>query len=44
MPEVLRKVGAPDLADQVDPAALDAALPEVRRAVERAQASAHGTA
>jgi hypothetical protein len=38
MPEVLVKVGAPELAARVDPAAIDAALPEVRRAIERAHA------
>ena len=38
MPEVLDKVGAPELAAQVDQAALDAAMPEIRRAIERAHA------
>ena len=38
MREVLVKVGAPELAARVDPAAIDAALPEVRRAIERAHA------
>ena len=37
MPEVLVKVGAPELAAQVDQAAIDAAMPEVRRAIERAR-------
>lgn len=40
MPEVLRKVGAPELAEQVDPAAIEAALPEIRDAVDRAFARA----
>ena len=38
MPEVLTKVGAPELAAQVDPGAIEAALPEVREAVARAHA------
>jgi hypothetical protein len=38
MPEVLTKVGAPELAAQVDQAAIDAALPAVRDAVARAHA------
>src|SRR3954451_8584288 len=38
MPEVLVKVGAPELAAQVDPAAIEGAMPEVRRAIERAHA------
>jgi hypothetical protein len=38
MPEVLVKVGAPELAAEVDPAAIEAAMPEVRRAIERAHA------
>ena len=38
MPEVLVKVGAPELAAQVDLDAIDAAMPEVRRAIERAHA------
>lgn len=38
MPEVLTKVGAPELAAQVDPNAIEAALPEVRAAVARAHA------
>jgi len=40
MPEVLRKVGAPRLAGRVDPAAIEAALPHVRSAVDRAFAHA----
>ena len=36
LPDVLRKVGAPELADQVDPEIVAAALPEVRRAIDRA--------
>jgi hypothetical protein len=36
MPDVLRKVGAPDVAEQVDPAAIEAAIPAVVAAVERA--------
>jgi len=36
MPEVLAKVGAPELAAQIDPAAIEAAMPEVRRAIDRA--------
>ena len=38
MPEVLEKVGAPELAAQVDLAAIEAAMPEIRRAIERAHA------
>jgi hypothetical protein len=38
MPEVLVKVGAPELAAQVDLAAIEAAMPEVRRAIDRAHA------
>ena len=38
MPEVLVKVGAPELAAQVDQQAIDAAMPEIRRAIERAHA------
>jgi hypothetical protein len=38
MPEVLVKVGAPELAAQVDQAAIEAAMPEVRRAIDRAHA------
>lgn len=38
MPEVLAKVGAPDLAAQVDLAAIEAALPEVLDAIARAHA------
>lgn len=38
MPDVLRKVGAHELAARVDPGAIEAAIPEVRRAVARAQA------
>ena len=38
MPEVLVKVGAHELAAQVDPTAIEAAMPEVRRAIERAHA------
>ena len=38
MPEVLVKVGAPELAAQVDPSAIEAAMPEVRRAIDRAHA------
>jgi hypothetical protein len=46
MPDVLRKVGAPDLAERVDPAAMDAVIPAVVAAVERAsqRAAALGTA
>jgi hypothetical protein len=36
MPEVLVKVGARALAEQVDQTAIEAALPEIRRAVDRA--------
>ena len=36
LPDVLRKVGAPELADRVDPAAIAAALPAVRAAITRA--------
>lgn len=35
MPDVLRKVGAPELAPQVDAAAMDAAIPAVLAAVDR---------
>jgi len=38
MPEVLVKVGAPELAAQVDQDAIEAAMPEVRRAIDRAHA------
>jgi hypothetical protein len=38
MPEVLVKVGAPELAAQVDQHAIEAAMPEVRRAIDRAHA------
>ena len=38
MPEVLVKVGAPELAAQVDQTAIEAAMPEVRRAIDRAHA------
>jgi hypothetical protein len=38
MPEVLEKVGASELAAQVDQSAINAALPEVRAAIERAHA------
>jgi hypothetical protein len=38
MPEVLMKVGAPELAAQIDQAAIEAAMPEVRRAIDRAHA------
>ena len=38
MPEVLVKVGAPELAAQVNPRAIEAAMPEIRRAIERAHA------
>lgn len=44
LPAVLRKVGAPELADRVDPAEIAAALPEVRRAVDRAFARATASA
>jgi hypothetical protein len=44
MPEVLRKVGAPDIADRVDPAAMDAVIPAVVAAVERAAQRAAGLA
>jgi hypothetical protein len=37
LPEILRSVGAPDLARRVDPAGLEAALPRVRAAIQRAQ-------
>lgn len=40
MPDVLRKVGAPELAERVDPAAIDAAVPRVRAAIERATSEA----
>jgi hypothetical protein len=36
MPDVLRKVGAPGLAERVDPAAMAAVIPAVVAAVERA--------
>ncbi len=36
MPDVLRKVGAPDVAERVDPAAIEAAIPAVVAAVARA--------
>jgi hypothetical protein len=36
MPDVLRKVGAADVAERVDPAAVEAAIPAVVAAVERA--------
>jgi hypothetical protein len=42
MPEVLRKVGAPDVAERVDPAAMDAAIPAVVAAVDRATQRAAG--
>jgi len=38
MPEVLVKVGAPEVAAQVDQAAIEAAMPAVRSAIERAHA------
>jgi len=38
MPEVLVKVGAPELAAQLDQDAIEAAMPEVRRAIDRAHA------
>ena len=38
MPEVLVKVGAPELAAEIDSSAIEAAMPEVRRAIERAHA------
>jgi hypothetical protein len=40
MPAVLRKVGAADVAERVDPAAIEAAVPAVVAAVERAAALA----
>jgi hypothetical protein len=42
MPDVLRKVGAPDLAEQVDPATMAAVIPEVVAAVDRAARHAVG--
>ncbi len=38
MPDVLVKLGEPELAARVDQAAIEAAMPEVRRAIERAHA------
>ena len=40
LPEVLRKVGAPDVAERVDAAAVEAAIPAVAAAVARAGARA----
>jgi hypothetical protein len=40
MPDVLRKVGAPRLAQQIDPDAMNGAIPAVRAAVDRAFARA----
>jgi hypothetical protein len=40
MPAVLRKVGAPDVAERIDAAALEAAIPAVVAAVEQAAALA----
>jgi hypothetical protein len=39
LPDILRSVGADELARRVDPAAIEAALPRVRAAIQRAEAA-----